>query len=187
MHKFGLIALSALLCAPAATASAGELRLSIANGRVTIVAQDVSVRQILDEWGRVGETKVVGAERLTGPAITIELHDVPEGRALEALLRSASGYIAKPRSGTVGASTYDRIMIMQPSQAPPRSAAVPTFNQRPQPQVVMPNVVIDDDGEPSGNGIMPPGSVPQQHSSSSSSQVSRRCRRGCSQARRCQR
>jgi hypothetical protein len=160
MHKFGFVVSAALLCVPAATASAGELRLSIANGRVTIVAQDVSLRQILDEWGRVGQTKVVGAERLTGPSVTLELNDVPEGRALETLLRSASGYIAKPRSGTAGASSYDRILIMPASKPPPMSAAPPSFNNpRPQPQVIMPNVVIDDDGEP--NGIMAPGAVPQ--------------------------
>ncbi len=159
MHKLGFVVVSALLFVPAATAAAGDLRLSIANGRVTIVAQDVSIRQILDEWARVGQTKIVGAERLTGPAVTLELTDVPEGRALEAVLRSASGYIAKPRSGTVGASSYDRILIMPASRAPAMSAAAPTFNNpRPQPQVVMPNVVIDDDGEP--NGIMPPGAQP---------------------------
>jgi hypothetical protein len=160
MHKFGFVVVSALLFVPAATAAAGDLRLSIANGRVTIVAQDVSIRQILDEWARVGQTKIVGAERLTGPAVTLELTDVPEGRALEAVLRSASGYIAKPRSGTVGASSYDRILIMPASRAPAMSAAAPTFNNpRLQPQIVMPNVVIDDDGEP--NGIMPPGAQPQ--------------------------
>jgi hypothetical protein len=161
MHKLGFAVSSALMCALATTASAGELQLSIANGRVTIVAQDVPVRQILDEWGRVGQTQVVGAERLTGALVTLELRDVPEGRALETLLRSASGYIAKPRSGTAGASTYDRILIMPASKAPPMSAAPPAFNaSRPQPQVVMPNVIVDDDGEP--NGIMPPGAVPTQ-------------------------
>jgi hypothetical protein len=159
MQKLGFVALSALLCVPAVPAAAGELRLSIANGRVTIVARDVTIQQILDEWGRVGQTKIVGAERLTGPAVTLELHDVPEGRALESLLRSASGYIAKPRSGTDGASSYDRILIMPTSRPPAMSAAPPSFNTpRPQPQIVMPNVVVDDDVEP--NGIVPPG-MPQ--------------------------
>jgi hypothetical protein len=159
MKNFGLVLCTSVLCASPATSAAGDLRLSIANGRVTIVAQDVSVRQILDEWGRVGQTKVVGAERLAGPMVTLELNDVPEGRALETLLRTASGYIAKPRSGTPGASVYDRILIMPASVAPKGSAAPPAFNNpRPQPQVIMPNVVIDDDGEP--NGIVPPGQVP---------------------------
>ena len=159
MYKLFLVAFVTLLVLPTASASAGELRLSIANGRVTIVAQDVTIRQILDEWGRVGQTRIVGAERLTGPTVTIELHDVPEGRALESLLRSASGYIAKPRAGTVGPSGFDRILIMPASRPPAMSAAPPTFNNvRTQPQVIMPNVIVDDDAEP--NGIMPPGALP---------------------------
>ena len=125
MKTSTIAAIFALLCVPATSARAGDLRLTIANGRVTIVAQDVSLRQILDEWGRVGQTKVVGAERLIGPLVTLELYDVPEGRALESLLRSASGYIAKPRSGTVGASLYDRILIMPTSRPPAMSASAP--------------------------------------------------------------
>jgi hypothetical protein len=149
-------ALTALVAVPAA-ASGEDLRLSISNGRVTIVAQDVPLKQILDEWGRVGQTKVLGAERLTGPAVTLELHDVAEGRALETLLRSASGYIVRPRVGTVGASTFDSILIMPPSRPPAVTAAPPQqFNTRPQPQVVMPNVTIDDD-EP--NPVLPPGAA----------------------------
>ena len=42
----------------AGTAEAGELNLTIANGRVTLIAHDVTVRQILDEWARVGQTKI---------------------------------------------------------------------------------------------------------------------------------
>jgi hypothetical protein len=150
-------ACAALLLFASSSAFAGDLRLTIANGRVTIVAQDVTLRQILDEWGRVGQTVVVGAERLVGPPVTLELHDVAEGRALETLLRSASGYIAKPRSGTAGASAYDRILIM-PTSRPPAVSAVPQpFNAaRPQPQVVMPNVIDDDIESP----VAPPGSVP---------------------------
>jgi hypothetical protein len=160
MKKLEIAVFAALLCAPAASAHAGDLRLSIANGRVTIVAQDVTLRQILDEWGRVGQTTVVGAERLTGPSVTLELNDVPEARALETLLRSASGYIAKPRSGAAGTSAYDRILIMPASRPPAMSAAPPSFNNpRPQPQVIMPpNVAIDDDEAP--NGIVPPGQMP---------------------------
>ncbi len=109
----------AMLVTMPCSAAPGDLRLSIANGRVTLVAQDVTIKQILDEWSRVGQTTIVGAERLMGTPVTIELTDVAEGRALESLLRSASGYIAKPRAGTPGASTYDRILIMPASRRPP--------------------------------------------------------------------
>ncbi|HET7217365.1 MAG TPA: hypothetical protein VFJ02_04925, partial [Vicinamibacterales bacterium] len=153
-----VLAFAALFTFASSLAFAGDLRLSIGNGRVTIVAQDVTLRQILDEWGRVGQTVVVGADKLVGPPVTLELHDVAEGRALETLLRSASGYIAKPRAGTAGASAYDRILIM-PTSRPPAVSAVPQpFNARPQPQVVMPNVIDDDMESP----VAPPGSVPPQ-------------------------
>jgi hypothetical protein len=157
----GCAALAAVFVAPSA-ASAGELRLSIANGRVTLVAQDVTVKQILDEWSRVGQTKIVGAERLAGTPVTLELRDVAEGRALESLLRTASGYIAKPRAVSVaaGASAYDAILIMPASRAPAATNLPPAFNTRPmQPQMVMPNIV-DDDVDQVPSPIMPPGSVP---------------------------
>jgi hypothetical protein len=170
MKKWTVIALAALLCS-APVSGAGELRLSIANGRVTIVARDVPLRQILDEWGRVGQTRVVGADRLAGPSITLELHDVPEGRALETLLRSASGYIAKPRVGTLGASAFDSIVIMPPSRAPAISSVPSGFNSprtlpTPVPAGVMPPLVLppmpadepDDDGEDAGQ-ILPPGAL----------------------------
>lgn len=140
------------------SAAAGELRLSIANGRVTLIAQDVSLKQILDEWARVGQTTIVGSERLLGQTVTLELQDVPEGRALETLLRSASGYIAKPRTVlAAGGSTYDRIMIM-PTSRPPAASSVPTqFTNRPQPMI---NPTLIDDDEPNNNNVLPPGALP---------------------------
>ena len=57
----------------ASAAVAGELSVKIANGRATVIAKDVPVRQILAEWGRVGETKVVNAEKIVGGPITLEL------------------------------------------------------------------------------------------------------------------
>jgi hypothetical protein len=158
----GCAAIAAALAVPS-LAAAGDLRLSIGNGRVTIVAQDVTVKQILDEWSRVGQTKIVGAERLGTTLVTLELRDVAEGRALESLLRSASGYIAKPRlaSATGGASTIDCVLIMPASRAPIQTNAPPPYNAaRPANTVLMPNIVDDDVDTPSP--ILPPGSVPAQ-------------------------
>jgi hypothetical protein len=158
MQKLACGVLMALLLFAPAASTAGELRLSIANGRVTLVAQDVTVKQILDEWARVGQTKIVNADKIAGPPVTLELQDVPEGRALETLLRSASGYVAKPRTGADGTSTYAAILIMPFSKAPAVSAAPQPFT-RPQPQV-MPNVIVDDEAEP--NPVMPPGAAGTQ-------------------------
>src|SRR3954468_4176258 len=109
--------LSALIiCAPA-LASAGELSLKIANGRATLVAQDVPLRQILAEWARLGQTTIVNGDKLTGQPITLQLFDRREGEVLDVLLRSASGYIAAQRAVSVpNASQFERVMIMPVSR-----------------------------------------------------------------------
>ena len=59
------------------------------NGRVSLVAKDATVRQILAEWARVGQTKIVNVERVPGGPVTLELTNVPEAQALDVLLRVA--------------------------------------------------------------------------------------------------
>ena len=94
-------------------ATAGELKLTMQDGRVTLIADNVPLRQILQEWARVGQTRIINGEKLMGPAMTIQLIDTPEKDALDILLRSASGYIAAPRAVMVAnAAVYDRVTIM---------------------------------------------------------------------------
>ena len=141
----------------ASAAVAGELSVKIANGRATVIARDVPVRQILAEWGRVGDTKVVNAEKLMGGPITLELIDVPEKEALDILLRTAAGYIAAPRpANTLGASQFDRVLVLATSRPPAATAVTPSFGGRPA--VVLPPQPPpdDDDGEPGDQGPMPP-------------------------------
>src|SRR5947207_8201466 len=125
----------------AAPASA-ERRLTINDGRVTLSARDTTVRQILAEWARVGQTKIVNAERVPGGPVTLELTNVPERQALEVLLRTASGYLAAPRAAAVAnASVFDRILIM-PTSSPPRTASAstaPSFQQPQQPPQLAPS------------------------------------------------
>src|ERR1700752_4916987 len=113
-----LFGLTALL----ATASIGSAEVRVAmqpGGRVSIVAKDATVRQILTEWARVGQTKIVNVERIPGTPLTIELRDVPEQQALKSLLRSVSGFVAAPRTTmlTPDTSVFDRIIVM-PTVAP---------------------------------------------------------------------
>jgi hypothetical protein len=92
-------------------------------------ATAVPVRTILGEWAKIGGTKVVGAERITGSPVTVKLVNVTEAQALETILRSVAGYMAAPRNGgTTGPSMYDRILVMATSSAP-ASASV----ARPSP------------------------------------------------------
>ena len=132
-------------------AAAGELKLTMQNGRVTIMADNVPLRQILQEWARVGQTKIVNADKVSGPNLTLQLVDAPERDALDVLLRSASGYIAAPRPVAVAnASFYDRVTIMPTSRAPAATATsmgMPTFQRPPQP--------IDDSDEPINVGMPP--------------------------------
>jgi hypothetical protein len=144
--KTALIAVAACLLV-ASTASA-EVQLTMQNGRVSLVAKDATVRQILTEWARVGQTKIVNMERVPGGPITLELNNVTEAQALEVLLRALSGYITAPRPVDVAnLSHFDRIIIM-PTLAAARPATVsappPVFQQTPQ---FTPPPVADDDAD----------------------------------------
>ena len=144
----------------AAPAFAGELSVKIADGRATVIAKDVTLRQILAEWARVGNTRIVNGEKMAGGPITLELVDVPEKDALDILLRTAAGYLTGPRpAGSPGASMYDRVMILatsrpvvNPVSSPPSPfgtrSALPNMPPQPPPD--------DDDGEPGDQGPMPP-------------------------------
>lgn len=155
--------LTALVAASAPAAAAGELKLSMSDGRVTLIAQDVPLRQILAEWARIGQAKIVNAEKLTGPPLTVQLVDRPEREVLNVILRSAAGYVAAPRAVAVpGLARFDRIMILASSQAPAYSpaAAPPQMFPRPStPPMPMP-MPVDDPVEPN---LMPPGAVPPQN------------------------
>ena len=140
------------------TASA-DVSLTMQNGRVSIVAKDATVRQILMEWARVGQTKIVNVDRVPGGPMTIELTNVPEAQALEVLLRTLSGYITAPRPVEVeNLSHFDRIIIM-PTLAAARPATSspppPVFQQAPQ--FAPPAADDDDDDRPAPNVRVPPG------------------------------
>lgn len=113
------LALALFLLTCSATPSwAAALTLSVRNGLVSLDAQDVTVRQILTEWARVGKTQIVNVERITGAPITLKLDAVPEKQALDIILRTIPGYMAMPRSTQVAdASLYDRILIMPTTTA----------------------------------------------------------------------
>ena len=124
---FGL----SLFAYAAAPAAAAGLQLSIRDGRVTLDAQDVTVRQILTEWARVGKTRIVNAERVAGGPITLKLENVPEKQALDTVLRTVPGYMAVPRPSLVAdASIYDSILLMPTTSAVAAAAARPCIRER---------------------------------------------------------
>src|SRR6186997_689607 len=109
--KTAILGVAACLCA-VATASA-DVQVTMQSGRVSLVAKDATVRQILAEWAKVGQTKIVNGERVPGGPLTIELANVTETEALDVILRTASGYLLAPRATAVASgSRYDRIFIL---------------------------------------------------------------------------
>ena len=97
---------------------AASLTLSVRDGLVSLDAQDVTLRQILTEWARVGRTRIINVERIAGGPITLKLNAVPEKQALDIILRTIPGYMAVPRATHVAdASLYDSILIMATTTA----------------------------------------------------------------------
>lgn len=118
--------------AASSTASA-DVQLTIQNGRVSLVAKDATLRQILAEWAKVGQTKIVNAERVPGGPLTLQFTNWPERQALDTLLRTLAGYVAQPREVEVAnLSHFDRIVVM-PTIAAPASPAMTTTTNAPSP------------------------------------------------------
>lgn len=135
-----------------------DLELSFDGGRVTVVATEVPLPTILDAWSRLGNTRFVDAERVSGQAISVEMIDVPEREALRVLLRAVGGYVAAPRAvAQPGTSAYDRVLIMATSRRLPRRAPAyasspfgsATGRTKPQPnplnEAAPPGVVAEPD------------------------------------------
>jgi hypothetical protein len=119
------LAVAALASLIAAGPVQAQVRVTMHDGLVSVNAKDATVRQILAEWAKVGQTKIVNAEGIVGEPVTLQLTDVPEEQALDVLLRSASGYLAAPRAVAVSnASRFDRILVI-PTSSPSRSTTAP--------------------------------------------------------------
>jgi hypothetical protein len=115
-----------------------KLQLSFdRNGLVTLVAQNVTVRDVLAEWARLGGTQVTNADKLTGGPINVQFEAQPEGVVLESLLRSTAGYILYPRlEGSAGASVWQSVSILPTSH--PTQLYTPTAGSPQIAPVVQP-------------------------------------------------
>ena len=184
--------LASLFVLVSATSAFAQLRLEIKDGLVSIDARSVPARQILSEWARIGGTRVVGSEKITGAPLTLKFTNLPERQALDIILRNVAGYMAAPRqaSAAPGASGYDRILILATTSAP-AVAATPTrgnantntrMNGRPMPprppNMQPPPDVDTAEPEPqlveeqSDTGVQPPVfTFPQQQPANGGNQV----------------
>lgn len=171
--KIAALGFGALLVVAAlpVTGTAQQVRLELRNGLATLDATNATPAAILAEWARIGGTRIVDGERVTGGPLTLKLEGVPERQALDIILRSAAGYIAAARpAGSAGVSTFDRILVMPVSvnaaaaRSGPAPLAAPTT---PAPQVAETTNVAEPavetaEAAPQGDG----GVAPEQPVSS---------------------
>ena len=124
------IAAAATVLAAGVTAtslfSADEIELGIDGGRVTLVATDAPLAEVLAAWSRVGNTRFVGAEAIGGERVTLRLTNAPEAEAIRLVLRAAAGYVAAPRrADDPGSSRYDRVTVLA-ARTTPAGTPAPT-------------------------------------------------------------
>ena len=126
MLSMKAVALSGVVWLASGLFAFADVRLSFRDGQVSIVARDATIGQILAEWAKIGQTKIVNVERIPGALLTIELENVSEQRALDVVLREWSGYMAAPRAVAVSnASRFDRIIVVPATIVRTASAAPP--------------------------------------------------------------
>ena len=135
-----VVAAAALLTmtVPARGQSARKLDLSFSSGRVSLVAENVSLQDILAEWSRKGGSRIVNAERLPVAPVMLFFENQPEADVLRALLRDAPGYGAAMRTEPpAGGSTVQTVFILAVRTTTATAGPSNTVSQ-PQPQVNTP-------------------------------------------------
>ncbi len=143
-------------------ASAEDFWMLFQNHRVTLIARDVPVSRILDQWARIGGTTIVHADAVSGGPVTLRLIDVPEREALETLLRGVDGYIIAERDDALNnQSDIDRILIL------PRTPGGTVVNQASTSPPAMQTI------EQTGNSDVQPADVNVQPDSPGVARVTR--------------
>jgi hypothetical protein len=149
-----LAAASAIVLSAADALAQQHLSLDIRDGRVSLVADNVTLRDILKEWQRVTGAVIVNGDKIDGPPITLRLIDLSERAALGTLLRNVSGYVLAQRPDS---AAIDRIVIL-PGR-PPASLAdasrVPAAGATAD-VAVAPGIVVMSPQRTSANGTNRP-------------------------------
>ena len=144
---------AAVLVSAALPVSAQSVSLTLHDGRVTLVTQNATPSAILAEWARLGQIKLVDAERVPGAPLTLRLENVPEREALDIVLRNAAGYIAAPRAqvSSTTISRFDRVIVMASSPGASTATKPTAAARRPTPAAaagaVVQNTPVQSDEE----------------------------------------
>lgn len=129
VKRFAVVAAALLAFAlPMRAQQAGrKLEISFNAGRVTLVAENVTLAEIFGEWARKGGSRIVNAERLPGTRVMLtEFTDKPEAEVLRTLLREAPGYGAAMRTDApADASTVQTVYILATRAIQPSNSSAP--------------------------------------------------------------
>ena len=111
-----------------AAAQASHVSLELGDRGVTLDARDSTLREILDEWERVGGIRILNGDRLDQRRVTLQLTDVPEREAFQILLRDIGGFVLSARAlNDTGRSQFASLVVVpantplyrEPTLAPP--------------------------------------------------------------------
>lgn len=152
----------------AQTPTQRKLELSFpADGLVTLVAQNVTVREILAEWTRQTGAAFTNAEKLAGDLQTLQYESQPETAVIDSLLRSAAGYFVAPRRGSpVMSSRIAMVYIIPTSRgtastgfasSPSNVFAPPVLTAGSPDDEIPPVTPVAEPGEPGQAAPPPPG------------------------------
>lgn len=108
-----VIGVAALVVFSPRAALAQQVELSFEAGRVTLAARDATIREVLDLWARRGHVTVVNAELAGEARVSLQLDEVLERQALEAVLGGVAGYVIVERGpDSTGPAVFDRVFVV---------------------------------------------------------------------------
>jgi hypothetical protein len=93
-----------------------DIEIRFNSGNVTLVARDAPLKAVLEEWSRVGQTRILNIEDLSGEPTTLELANVAEEQALAVLLRDTGGFVVGPRRETRTPMSAFGMIVLVPSR-----------------------------------------------------------------------
>lgn len=149
--------LAASAGAQEATPATRGLIVSCGEGRMTVIAGDVPLRTIIQEWARIGGVTLTNPQQLSLAPVTVELRNVPEAEAIDVLLRSLSGYLLRPRAAeSGGSSVFARLAVMgPPKMASARAGETPAGLAVPAGDADEPGAEAPDDPSSPPPGVAP--------------------------------
>ena len=114
-----------VIAVPIAAFAQGQnnLQLTMENGHVTLIAQDVPLRTILQEWARIGQTKIINGEKLAGGPVTLQLVNKSEREVLDILTEERIHLLVAQR---LGAGAHFVVVGAHVGQSSPRITAAAT-------------------------------------------------------------